>query len=65
MSDMNLQIWDTRNMKELSNFAGSQAPINCAAWHPIQEEVFVTGSHDGTILFWCASRPNAQVMTSP
>ena len=52
-------------MKELSSFSGSQAPLNCAAWHPIHEDVFVTGGHDGTILFWCASRSDIQVSPEP
>ena len=58
-----LQIWDTRTMKELSNFTGAQAPINCAAWHPVHEDVFVSGGHDGTVLLWLASRAGAQVQS--
>ena len=48
-------------MKELSNFTGAQAPINCAAWHPVHEDVFVSGGHDGTVLLWLASQAGAQV----
>lgn len=48
-------------MKELSNFASGQAPINCAAWHPIQEELFVSGDHEGNLMFWLSSRQGPQV----
>lgn len=48
-------------MKELSNFTGAQGPINCASWHPVHEDVFVSGGHDGALLFWLANRTGIQV----
>ena len=60
-----MQIWDTRSMKELSNFSGGTAPINCAAWHPVHEELFVSGDHEGNIRYWLSSRKGPQVQFLP
>jgi len=61
--DSQIKLWDTRTMKEVTSFSGSEAPINCATWHPIHSDMFVSGGHDGSIHFWSATHraPQARI----
>lgn len=52
-----MQVFDARMMRKLATFRGHQADVTCAAWHPWHEDLFVSGSHDGTILHWLVSHP--------
>lgn len=54
-------MWDLRTLRELQTFKGHVKDVVCAAWHPVHEELFASGGFDGTLLYWLASRPTAQV----
>ena len=41
---------------ELASFVGHSTDITQAAWHPLQEDLFVSGGHDGSMAFWLAGR---------
>jgi WD40 repeat protein len=50
--DMSLKIHDIRMMKELQHFQGHDNQVTTVAWHPHKEELFVSGSLSGQIIFW-------------
>ena len=54
------QAWDLRKLQELRTFRGHTKDVLCAAWHPVHEELFASGGHDGGLLYWLASRPRPQ-----
>ena len=54
------QVWDLRTLKEVTTFRGHKKDVVCAAWHPVHEELFVSGAFDGTLLYWLASRSTPQ-----
>ena len=39
---------------EIATFVGHGSDITQVAWHPLQEDVFVSGGHDGSMCFWLA-----------
>lgn len=47
-------------MREFANFRGHSREVTCCEWHPAHEELFVSGASDGTLMYWMASRPEAQ-----
>ena len=53
--DMSLKIHDIRMMKELQHFQGHDNQVTTVAWHPHKEELFVSGSLSGQIIFWQAN----------
>lgn len=61
--DQTCKVYDIRMQAELVTFAGHGKDITQAAWHPLQEEMFVSGGHDGSMCFWLAGRqgPQAEV----
>lgn len=56
-----MQVWDLRTLKEVATCRGHPRDVACAAWHPWQEEAFVSGDYDGNILHWLLSRQGPQV----
>lgn len=48
-------------LKELGSYAGHARDVMCAAWHPLHEELFCSGSQDGTLMYWLLSRSAPQV----
>lgn len=50
-------------MKEMRTFRGHDKEVTALAWHPQQEDAFVTGGYDGSILFWnsFAEEPTARM----
>ena len=54
------QVWDLRKLQELRTFRGHTKDVLCAGWHPVHEELFASGGHDGGLLYWLASRPGPQ-----
>ena len=36
--------------------------VTAAAWHPKHEEVFASGSQDGSVTHWLVSQPTTQVL---
>ena len=55
------QVWDLRMLKELGSYRGHVRDVMCAAWHPVHEELFSSGSQDGTLMYWLLSRSAPQV----
>mmetsp|Transcript_18706 Transcript_18706/g.30748 ORF Transcript_18706/g.30748 Transcript_18706/m.30748 type:complete len:418 (+) Transcript_18706:90-1343(+) len=53
-----VKIFDIRTMKEMRSFRGHQREVTSLSCHPFHEEMFVSGSHDGTILFWLVREEN-------
>ena len=56
-----LQLYDIRMLKELASFRGHNRDVTYASWHPVHEELFVSGGHDGSMIYWLASRSAPQV----
>lgn len=54
--DQTCKIYDIRMQAELASFVGHGTDITQAAWHPLQEDMFVSGGHDGSMAFWLAGR---------
>ncbi len=56
-----LQVWDLRMLKELNTYRGAHTrDVACAVWHPVHEELFSSGSQDGSLVYWLVSRPDPQ-----
>lgn len=47
-----MQVYDIRTLRELSTFRGHGRDVVSAAWHPIHEDVFASGGHDGGLMLW-------------
>lgn len=56
-----LQLFDVRMQRELVSFRGHNRDVTHASWHPTHEELFVSGGHDGSMIFWLAGRQVPQV----
>ena len=56
-----VQLYDIRMLKELASFRGHNRDVTYASWHPLHEELFVSGGHDGSMIYWLASRSAPQV----
>lgn len=54
--DQTCKIYDIRMQAEVASFVGHGTDITQAAWHPLQEDLFVSGGHDGSMAFWLAGR---------
>jgi polyadenylation factor subunit 2 len=39
-------------MKEIKSFKGHKREVQSVAWHPVHENLFVSGGFDGSIFFW-------------
>ncbi|XP_071511323.1 uncharacterized protein [Diadema antillarum] len=46
------KLFDIRMMKEMNTFRGHKKEATAIAWHPVHENLFVSGGSDGGILFW-------------
>ena len=56
-----MQVWDVRMLQELATCRGHSTDVAMAVWNPWQEEAFVSGDYEGTILHWLLSRSGPQV----
>ncbi|EIE19507.1 WD40 repeat-like protein [Coccomyxa subellipsoidea C-169] len=52
------KVYDARMLRELATFRGHVKDVTSAAWHPIHEDLFVSGSYDGSLCYWLVSHPN-------
>lgn len=61
--DQTCKLFDVRMQRELASFRGHNRDVTYASWHSVHEELFVSGGHDGSMIFWLASRsaPQAEV----
>lgn len=64
--DQVIKLYDIRTLKELESYRGHQKDVTCLAWHPFHEELFVSGSYDGTILHWLVGHevPQAEFLNA-
>lgn len=46
----------------LQDFKRDNEAVTAAAWHPKHEEVFASGSQDGSVTHWLVSQPTTQVL---
>ena len=51
-------------LRELATFRGHAKDVTSAAWHPFHEDLFVSGSYDGSLCYWLVSRPNGPQASS-
>lgn len=45
-------ISDNRTMKELQVFKGHKREVQSVSWHPIHENLLVSGGWEGSMMFW-------------
>eukprot|EP00742_Colponemidia_sp_Colp-10_P006411 GILJ01006869.1.p1 GENE.GILJ01006869.1~~GILJ01006869.1.p1 ORF type:complete len:434 (+),score=42.77 GILJ01006869.1:72-1373(+) len=50
--DQMVKMFDIRKMQTIKTFKGHNREVTALAWHPQHEELFVSGSFTGSILFW-------------
>ena len=58
-------MYDVRVQRELASFRGHNRDVISAAWHPLHEDLFVSGGYDGSLIFWLAGRQAPQVSPPP
>ena len=58
--DQLIKLFDIRTMKEIQTFRGHKHEVCTTAWHPFQEELFVSGGSDGSIYYWLVGMDNPQ-----
>ncbi|KAH9548884.1 hypothetical protein CY35_11G110400 [Sphagnum magellanicum] len=61
--DQTIKLHDVRTFKELETYHGHQKDVTALAWHPYHEELFVSGSSDGSMIHWLVGHegPQAEV----
>ncbi|KIZ00050.1 hypothetical protein MNEG_7910 [Monoraphidium neglectum] len=62
--DQTLKVWDVRTMKELQTLQGHSRDVLSAEWHPIHEDVCVSGSFDGTLCHWLVGQAEPQAVVT-
>lgn len=50
--DQLLKLFDIRMMREFQTFKSHKREVTAAAWHPFDENLFVSGGFDGVLLYW-------------
>ena len=50
--DQLVRVYDIRTMKELQVFKGHRREVHSICWHPFHENMFVSGSYEGAIMYW-------------
>jgi polyadenylation factor subunit 2 len=50
--DQTIKLYDVRTFKELETYRGHRKEVTALTWHPFHEELFVSGSYDGSIIHW-------------
>ncbi|KAG6541678.1 hypothetical protein Mapa_016943 [Marchantia paleacea] len=61
--DQTIKLYDIRTLQELESYRGHRKEVTALAWHPFHEELFVSGSYDGSIIHWLVGHeiPQAEV----
>ncbi|XP_024399411.1 flowering time control protein FY isoform X2 [Physcomitrium patens] len=61
--DQTIKLYDIRTLKELESYRGHRKEVTSLAWHPFHEDLFVSGSYDGSIIHWLVGHegPQAEV----
>lgn len=50
--DQLIKIYDIRTLKEFATMKGHAREVTSIAWHPWYERLFVSGSYDGSLMYW-------------
>ncbi|CAK9865611.1 unnamed protein product [Sphagnum jensenii] len=56
--DQTIKLHDVRTFKELETYHEHQKEVTALAWHPHHEELFVSGSSDGSMIHWLVGGRN-------
>ena len=54
-------MFDARTLREVTAFRGHSKDVAVAAWHPWQQEAFVSGDFEGNLCHWLLSSPSPLV----
>ena len=56
-------VFDIRTQQAVGQYKGHAKEVCSAAWHPWHEDMWVSGGHDGDMLFWLLGQdtPQAEV----
>ncbi|KAG6962167.1 hypothetical protein JG688_00008729 [Phytophthora aleatoria] len=57
--DQLIKIYDIRMLKEFATLKGHVREVTSIAWHPWYERLFVSGSYDGSLMYWEVGKENA------
>ncbi|KAE9099015.1 pre-mRNA 3' end processing protein [Phytophthora fragariae] len=57
--DQLIKIYDIRMLKEFATLKGHAREVTSIAWHPWYERLFVSGSYDGSLMYWEVGKENA------
>lgn len=50
--DQLIKLYDIRTLKEFATLKGHTREVTAIAWHPWYERLFVSGSYDGSLMYW-------------
>ncbi|DBA00253.1 TPA: hypothetical protein N0F65_007897 [Lagenidium giganteum] len=50
--DQLMKIYDIRTLKEFATLKGHAREVTSVAWHPWYEKLFISGSYDGSLMYW-------------
>ncbi|GLD95875.1 hypothetical protein PINS_up004553 [Pythium insidiosum] len=50
--DQLIKIYDIRTLKEFATLKGHTREVTSIKWHPWYERLFVSGSYDGSLMYW-------------
>ncbi|RMX63563.1 hypothetical protein KXD40_007415 [Peronospora effusa] len=57
--DQLIKIYDIRMLKEFATLKGHAREVTSIAWHPWYERLFVSGSYDGSLMYWEVGKDSA------
>ena len=52
--------WHLWAVQELRKFHGHDTEVSAVAWHPVHEDLFISGDKNGALKFWLESCEEAQ-----
>jgi WD40 repeat protein len=59
--DQSIKLWDLRNLADpIRTFQGQGAAVTSLAWHPVHEDMWVSGGMDGSLAYWLADKDKPQ-----
>nr|CCA25010.1 WD40 repeatcontaining protein putative [Albugo laibachii Nc14] len=57
--DQLIKLYDIRTFKEITTLKGHTREVTSVAWHPCYERLFVSGSYDGSLMYWEVGKSTA------
>jgi WD40 repeat protein len=59
--DQHLKLWDLRALDEpIRDYACENKGVTSIAWHPVHEDMWVSGGMDGSMSYWVSQHEHAQ-----